>query len=73
MLVRIIADKGNTIIFDLKICLVVHNQNWNVIVVKGARDPNNVFYKLETHSTHIVEVGVIEVKIENCWFQPSLN
>jgi hypothetical protein len=66
LLVRIIADKGNTIIFDLKICLVVHNQNWNVIVVKGARDPNNVFYKLETHSTHIVEVGVIEVKIENC-------
>jgi len=64
LLVRIIVDKGNTTIFDSNKCLVVHNQNWNIIVVKGVRDPNNVFYKLETHSTHIVEVGVIEVKLK---------
>jgi hypothetical protein len=55
-----IVDKGNMTIFDFNKCLVVHIQNWNIIVVKGVRDPNNAFYKLETHSTHIVEVGVIE-------------
>ncbi len=60
LLVKMIVDKGNMTIFDFNKCLVVHIQNWNIIVVKGVRDPNNAFYKLETHSTHIVEVGVIE-------------
>jgi hypothetical protein len=59
-----IVDNGNTIIFDYNKSLVVHIQNWNIIVVKGVRDPNNVLYNLETHSTHIVEVGVIEIKLK---------
>jgi hypothetical protein len=59
-----IVDKGNTIIFDSNKCLIVHSQNWNIIVLKGVRDPNNALYKLETNYTHIVEVGVIEVKLK---------
>lgn len=59
-----IVNKGNTIIFESNKCLAVHSQNWTIIVVKGVRNPNNALYKLETHSIHIVEVGVIEVKLK---------
>ncbi len=42
-----IADRGNTIMLYSNKCLIIHNQNLNVVVAKGVRDPKNGFYRLE--------------------------
>ncbi len=36
--------------FDSNKCLIIHNQNLNVVVAKGVRDPKNGFYRLEAQS-----------------------
>ncbi len=36
-----IVNKGHTIMLDSNKCLIIHNQNLDVMVVKGVRDPKN--------------------------------
>jgi len=45
-----ITNKGNNVIFHFHKCLVVHNDDPNIIVAKGVRNPNNKLYKLEVPS-----------------------
>ncbi len=49
LLVGMIADKGNTMVFDFGECLIIQNKDPNTIMAKGVKDPKNGLYKLEVY------------------------
>jgi hypothetical protein len=49
LLVGMIANKGNIMVFDFGKCLIIQNKNPNTIMAKGVKDPNNGLYKLEVY------------------------
>jgi hypothetical protein len=44
-----IANKGNTMVFYSKKCLVINNGDPNIIVAKGVKDQKNGLYRLQVH------------------------
>jgi hypothetical protein len=46
--VGMITYKSNKLIFDFKNCLVVHDQNLNMVVAKCVKDVKNGFYNLNS-------------------------
>jgi hypothetical protein len=44
-----ITNKGNTVVFDYKKCLVINNGGPNIIVTKGVKDQKNGLYQLQVH------------------------
>jgi hypothetical protein len=47
--ISMIIDKGNTMVFDSKKCLVINNGDPNIIVAKGVKDQKNGLYRLQVH------------------------
>jgi len=74
--IGMIADKGNTMVFDSNKCLVINNGDPNIIVAKGVKDQKNGLYRLQVHfvqcstSQHVeacVGEGVqIEMHVKLC-------
>jgi hypothetical protein len=50
LLVGMIVNKGNTMIFDFGKCLVILNKDPNTIMAKGVKDLKNGLYKLKVYS-----------------------
>jgi len=48
--VGMIADRRNIVMFDFDKCLVIQNENPNVVIAKGVRDSKNRLYRLKTQS-----------------------
>jgi hypothetical protein len=70
LLIGMITNKGNNMIFYSHKCLVIHNDDPNTIVAKGVRDPKNRLYKLEVpsikSSTQIVSAWATKVNKWGC-------